>query len=64
MYADDVALIAEEEQNMRSMISRLEGYLDTKVLTLSTEKTKIIQKRGREEEKVRVEMEGKDDRGG
>lgn len=42
MYADDVALIAEEEQDMRSLISRLEGYLDTKVLTLSTEKTKIM----------------------
>ncbi|XP_071642133.1 uncharacterized protein [Temnothorax longispinosus] len=42
MYADDIAVLAEEEQDMRSMISRLEGYLDRKGLTLSTEKTKII----------------------
>ncbi|XP_024883667.1 trichohyalin-like [Temnothorax curvispinosus] len=42
MYADDIALLAEEEQDMRSMISRLEGYLDGKGLTLSIEKTKIM----------------------
>lgn len=58
MYADGVALTAEED--MRSMISRLERYLDTKGLTLSTEnKNHEIQKRGREEENVRVEMKGK-----
>ncbi|XP_071577594.1 uncharacterized protein [Temnothorax nylanderi] len=42
MYADDIAVLAEEEQDMRSMISRLEGYLDMKGLTLSIEKTKIM----------------------
>ncbi|XP_077255652.1 uncharacterized protein LOC143893811 [Temnothorax americanus] len=42
MYADDIVLLAEEEQDMRSMISRLEGYLDRKGLTLSIEKTKIM----------------------
>lgn len=29
-YADDVVLIAEEEDGMRSMIERLEGYLEKK----------------------------------
>ncbi|XP_071650744.1 uncharacterized protein [Temnothorax longispinosus] len=42
MYADDIALLAEEEQDMRSMISRLEGYLDRKGLTLSIEKSKVM----------------------
>ncbi|XP_071572354.1 uncharacterized protein [Temnothorax nylanderi] len=42
MYADDIALLAEEEQDMRAMISRLEGYLDRKGLTLSIEKSKIM----------------------
>lgn len=42
MYVDDVVLMAKEEQDMSSMISRLEEYLDKKGLTLSTEKTKIM----------------------
>ncbi|XP_071648497.1 uncharacterized protein [Temnothorax longispinosus] len=42
MYADDIALLAEEEQDMRLIISRLEEYLDGKILTLNIEKTKIM----------------------
>jgi len=42
MYADDIVLMAEEEQGMRSLISRMEGYLDKKGLELNVEKTKII----------------------
>lgn len=33
-YADDVVLIAEEEDGMRSIIGRLERYLEKKGLTL------------------------------
>lgn len=39
-YADDLVLIAEEE--MRSMIERLEGYMERKRLEVNTEKTKIM----------------------
>jgi len=31
-YADDVLLLAEDEGGMKSMIERLEGYLDKKGL--------------------------------
>lgn len=41
MYVDDVALIAEEKQEMKAMISGL-GYLDKKGLELSPEKTKVM----------------------
>lgn len=61
MYADDVALIAEEEQDMRS-ISRLEEYLDKKELTLNTEKT-IMRKGGRRKKKYEWRWKEKNDRG-
>lgn len=38
-YADDMVLLAEEEDSMKSMIGRLEEYLDGKKLELK--KTKI-----------------------
>lgn len=41
-YADDMVLMAEEEEKMRSMIGRLEGYLDRKKLELNVSKTKIM----------------------
>ena len=41
-YADDMVLVAEEEEEMRGMIERLEKYLKRKKLELNTEKTKII----------------------
>jgi len=34
MYADDIMLMAEKEQGMRSLISRMEGYLDKKRLEM------------------------------
>ncbi|KAL6438743.1 hypothetical protein ACFW04_004617 [Cataglyphis niger] len=37
-YADDVVLIAEEEDGMRSMIERLEGYLENMGLELNVGK--------------------------
>lgn len=61
MYADDVALMAEEEQDMRS-ISRLEEYLDKKELTLSIEKT-IMRKGGRRKKKYEWRWKGKNGRG-
>lgn len=41
-YADDMVLIAEKEDEMRSMIDRLERYLERKRLELNAEKSKIM----------------------
>jgi len=41
-YADDVVLVAENENEMRSMIEKLERYIDRKGLEVNTEKTKIL----------------------
>jgi len=41
-YADDVVLMAEKEEEMRSMMQRLEGYLERKKLELNPNKTKIM----------------------
>ncbi|KAL6419029.1 hypothetical protein ACFW04_014075 [Cataglyphis niger] len=41
-YADDVVLIAEEEDEMRSIIERLERYLEKKGLELNVGKSKIL----------------------
>lgn len=44
-YADDVVLVAEEEGEIRSMMNRLEEYLDKKKLVLNVKKTKIMRMR-------------------
>lgn len=41
-YADDIVLLAEDEEGMRNMIERLEGYMERKKLEVNTEKTKIM----------------------
>lgn len=46
---DDIVLLAEEEDEMRSMMGRLEGYLGRKGLELNTGKTKIMRFREVEE---------------
>lgn len=53
-YADDLVVVAEEEDQMRSMIERLETYLDEKNLVLNAEKSKVMRFRrggGRESRK-------------
>ncbi|KAL6419260.1 hypothetical protein ACFW04_013990 [Cataglyphis niger] len=52
--ADDVVLIAEEEDGMRSMIERLEGYLEKKGLELNVGKSKILRFRKGGERKRNV----------
>lgn len=47
-YADDVVLMWREEDGMRSMIARLERYLEGKGLVLNVGKSKVM--RFREEE--------------
>ena len=47
-YADDLVLLAEDEEGMRWMIKRLERYMEEKKLVVNVGKTKIIRfKRGR-----------------
>lgn len=41
-YADDIALLATEEGEMKGMIKRLRRYLERKELLLSPEKSKIL----------------------
>ncbi|KAL6417093.1 hypothetical protein ACFW04_012989 [Cataglyphis niger] len=56
-YADDVVLI-EKEEGMRSMIGKLEGYLEKKGLELNVEKSKILRfRKGGGRDKLEVERE-------
>jgi len=58
-YADDILLFAEDEEGMRSMIARLEGYMEKKRLELNVNKTKIMRfRKGGKDGKKRLEMEG------
>lgn len=41
-YADIMVLMAEGENEIRSMMERLEGYLDRKGLEVNTEKIKVM----------------------
>lgn len=41
-YADDVALLAENEDGIKGMLVRLVRYLDKKGLTLNAEKSKTL----------------------
>lgn len=59
-YADDIVLLAEEGE-MRSMIERLERYLERKGLELNVGKTRIVRfrKRGGRLGKVDWRWKGK-----
>lgn len=59
-YADDMVLVAEGEDEMRSVIERLEIYLDKKKLDLNVDKTKIMRfrKRGGRMEKSNWKWKG------
>jgi len=41
-YADDMVMLAEGKEEMRSLMERLEGYLDKKRVELNAEKTKMM----------------------
>ncbi|XP_071579341.1 uncharacterized protein [Temnothorax nylanderi] len=61
-YADDIVLLAEDEDQMRSMLERMEGYLSRKRLELNVGKTKIMRfrKGGGRDSKRRWRWEGKE----
>ena len=42
MYADDIVLVANKEGEFKSMINRLEKYLDKRKLLLNVEKSKVL----------------------
>lgn len=46
-YADDMVLMADNEDKMRSMIDRFQRYLQKKKLELNAEKSKIMRFRKR-----------------
>ena len=55
-YADDIALVAINKEEMRRMLKKLEKYLGKKKLQLNTEKLKIMilgEKRGRKRKEER-----------
>lgn len=54
-YADDMLLLTENEEEMRSMTGRLEVYLKRKRMELNTEKTKVVRFRKREGREVKKE---------
>ncbi|XP_025154445.1 uncharacterized protein LOC105180639 [Harpegnathos saltator] len=41
-YADDVAILAEDEEGMKGMMARLEKYFEGKGLEVNREKTKVM----------------------
>ncbi|KMQ87134.1 hypothetical protein RF55_13673 [Lasius niger] len=58
-YADDVVLMAEEEQDMRAILNKLERYLERKGLELDEEKTKVMRFRKRRERNKKVDWRWK-----
>lgn len=57
--------IAENEDEMKSMLERLEGYIDRKGLKINVGMTKLGDLAGgREKEENEMEMERESDRGG
>jgi len=63
-YADDLMILAEEEEDMRRLMKRLETYLDRKGLVLNAEKTKVIRFGRRGEGRRRLRWWWKGDRRG
>jgi hypothetical protein len=54
-YADDMVIMADKEEELKSVMERLENYLDRKKLELNVGKTKIIRfRKGRGRVKKRV----------
>jgi len=59
-YADDIVLLAEDEEGMRSMIGRLEDYIEEMRLKLNVEKKIMRFKKGGGRMGKRLEVERKE----
>lgn len=61
VYADDVVLLAEEEEDMRAMMSRLKRYVREKRLEVNVGESKVMRfRRGGRGKKVRWRWEGRE----
>lgn len=60
-YTNDMVLLAENKEEMKSMIERLKGYLDGKRMELNAHKIKIgrFRKGGGRESKIEWRWKGK-----
>jgi len=63
LYADDTVLVAEKEKRMKSMMERLESYLERKILEINVVKTKIMDLGGGEGGEWQKKSEGGKERG-
>jgi len=61
-YADDVVLLAEDEGSMKSIMERMEIYLDRKNLELNVGKTKVVRFRDGKG-RLRKRIDGGEERG-
>lgn len=61
-YADGMALIAGDEEEMKAMIARLKEYLERKRLKINVKKPKVMifRKSGRRRKKTNWRWEGKE----
>lgn len=41
-YADNIVLLAKREDKMKSMMGKLEKYIDRKGLTINAEKSRVL----------------------
>ena len=59
-YADDVVVLAESEEEMESMIRRLEGYFEKRKLEVNVGKTKTMRfRKGGGGRSTKIEIKGR-----
>jgi len=61
IYADDLVLLAKNEESMKERMKRLERYLRNKKLQLNAEKSKMLCLRRREKKRSKMDVEGEKD---
>lgn len=49
LYADDMVMLAKDEDGMKGLMGMMERYLDGKGLELNTKKTKVMRYRREED---------------
>lgn len=59
-YADDMILMAEEEEEMKAMLARMERYIDKKRLNVAKTKIMIFRKGGGRRKRVKWMWKGKE----
>lgn len=59
-YADDMVLVAEEEEEMKAMLARMERYIDKKRLNVTKTKIMIFRKGESRRKRVKWMWKGKE----